>query len=61
MDTELLIERFSDQIAGVLSCYDRVIIQGTVPEFCNAQAMTNSSVRASHSHLRLHPGRAAAA
>ena len=41
MDIELLTERFSDQIAGVLSCYDRLIIQGTIPDFCYAQGMTN--------------------
>lgn len=41
MGVELLTERFSDQIAGVLSCYDRLIIQGTIPDLCHAQAMTN--------------------
>jgi len=33
MATDLLTERFSDQIAGVLSCYDRLIVQGTIPTF----------------------------
>src|ERR1035441_10254340 len=41
MRTELLTDRFADQIVGVLSCYDRLIIQGTIPDFCYAQAMTN--------------------
>jgi hypothetical protein len=41
MATELLTDRFADQIVGVLSCYDRLIIQGTIPDFCYAQAMTN--------------------
>jgi len=41
MGTELLTDRFADQIVGVLSCYDRLIIQGTIPDFCYAQAMTN--------------------
>ena len=41
MGVDLLTERFPDQIAGVLSCYDRLIIQGTIPDFCHAQAMTN--------------------
>jgi hypothetical protein len=41
MGTELLTDRFTDQIAGVLSCYDRLIIQGTIPDFCYGQAMTN--------------------
>jgi len=31
MGVELLTERHKDQIAGILSCYDRIIIQGTVP------------------------------
>jgi len=34
MGTELLTDRFADQIVGVLSCYDRLIIQGTIPDFC---------------------------
>jgi hypothetical protein len=33
---ELLMERHKDQIAGVLSCYDRIIIQGTIPGWCYA-------------------------
>jgi hypothetical protein len=41
MDDQLLTERYSGQIAGVLSCYDRILIQGTVPDFCYAGAMTN--------------------
>jgi hypothetical protein len=40
MSTELLTDRFSDQIAGVLNCYDRMLIQGTIPDLCHAQAMT---------------------
>jgi hypothetical protein len=41
MGIELLTDRFAGQIVGVLSCYDRLIIQGTVPDFCYAQGMTN--------------------
>ena len=37
---QLLTERHSDQIAGVLSCYDRILLQGTLPTFCYAQGMT---------------------
>jgi hypothetical protein len=37
---ELLTERYRKQIAGVLSCYDRIIIQGTVPKWCYASGMT---------------------
>ncbi len=38
---ELLTERYEDEINGVLSCYDRVIIQGTLPMFCYADGMTS--------------------
>ena len=40
MGIELLTERYKGQIAGVLSCYDRIIIQGTVPGWCYARGMT---------------------
>ncbi len=40
MDLELLTERHAEQIAGVLRCYDRVIAQGTLPNFCYADGMT---------------------
>jgi len=36
----LLTERHAQQIAGVLSCYDRMIVQGTLPIFCYAEGMT---------------------
>ena len=36
----LLTERYADQIVGVLSCYDRVIIQGTLPGVGYAAGMT---------------------
>lgn len=35
-----LLERYADQIRGVLSCYDRVIIQGTLPGLCYGEGMT---------------------
>jgi hypothetical protein len=38
---ELLTQRYQDQIAGVLSCYDRIIVQGTVPGWCYASGMTD--------------------
>jgi hypothetical protein len=41
MGIELLTQRYQDQIAGVLSCYDRIIIQGTVPGWCYASGMTD--------------------
>jgi hypothetical protein len=37
---ELLTERHSDEIVGVMSCYDRILIQGTLPGLCYAQGMT---------------------
>jgi hypothetical protein len=36
----LLTERHAKHIAGVLSCYVRVIVQGTLPAFCSADGMT---------------------
>ena len=41
MGVELLTERYKEQIAGVLSCYDRIIIQGTLPNWCYASGMTS--------------------
>jgi hypothetical protein len=35
----LLTERYADKILGVLSCFDRVVIQGTLPTFCHAEGM----------------------
>ena len=33
------IERHQQQITGVLSCFDRVILTGTLPEIAHAGAM----------------------
>lgn len=41
MAAELLTERYTAKIAGTLSCYDRIIIQGTVPNWCYADGMTH--------------------
>ncbi len=41
MGVELLTERYKDKIARVLSCYDRIIVQGTVPGWCYAAGMTD--------------------
>ena len=35
-----LVERYEERIAGVLSCYDRVVITGTMPAVCYADGMT---------------------
>jgi hypothetical protein len=37
----VLTERYADQIRGTLSCFDRVVITGTLPEICHAQAMSS--------------------
>ncbi len=34
-----LIERHRDRTRGVLSCFDRIVIQGTLPSVCHAGAM----------------------
>ena len=33
------VERHQDQVAGVISCFDRVVITGTLPDIGHAQAM----------------------
>ena len=38
--SQSLTERYDDRIAGVLSCYDRVVITGTLPGVCYADGMT---------------------
>jgi len=35
-----LEDRYDDRIAGVLSCYARVVITGTLPTVCYAEGMT---------------------
>ncbi|MBT9149297.1 MAG: hypothetical protein AAGB97_00390 [Dehalococcoidia bacterium] len=37
----LITERYKDQIRGVLSCYDRVRLRGTLPGWHYAQGMTS--------------------
>lgn len=36
-----LLDRYHDKIAGVLSCWDRVVIQGTLPGLSYADGMTS--------------------
>jgi len=38
--TQSLTERYDDRIAGVLSCYDRIVVSGTLPGVCYAEGMT---------------------
>ena len=35
-----LEERYDERIAGVLSCYDRIVVTGTLPTVCYAAGMT---------------------
>jgi len=37
---ELIHERYNDKIHGVISCYDRILITGTLPGLCYAGGMT---------------------
>ena len=41
MGVELLTERHAGQIAGVLGCWDRMLIFGTLPKICFAGGMTS--------------------
>jgi hypothetical protein len=41
MATQLLTEKYSDQLHGVLNCYDRILISGYLQPFCHAKGMTN--------------------
>jgi hypothetical protein len=36
-----LLERYADRIRGILSCFDRVVLTGTLPEICHAAAMAS--------------------
>ena len=38
--SQSLTERYDDRIGGVLSCFDRLLITGTVPVICYAEGMT---------------------
>lgn len=36
-----IIERYGAMIKGVIGCYDRIVITGTVPGICHAEGMTS--------------------
>ena len=38
---QMLTERYRDRLSGVLSCYDRIVITGTLPGIWYAQGMTS--------------------
>ena len=46
-----LLERYGDRIAGVLTCYDQMVITGTLPGACCAAGMTSFLNAKGHSHL----------
>ena len=39
--TTLLTERYNADLLGVLSCYDRIVITGTLPVACHSKGMTS--------------------
>src|SRR5437763_2456744 len=41
MGLTLLTERYAPQIAGMLSCWDRILLFGTLPKICYAEGMTS--------------------
>lgn len=49
-----LLERYRDRIAGVLTCYDRIVISGTLPGACYAAGMT-SFLNANHIRIFDYP------
>ena len=38
--SQSLTERYGERIAGILSCYDRLVVTGTLPVVCYAAGMT---------------------
>jgi len=38
---ELLTDRYQDKISGVLSCFDRIVLTGTIPGICFSKGMTS--------------------
>ena len=38
---DLLTTTYRNKIAGILSCLDRVIITGTIPQICYSQGMSS--------------------
>jgi len=40
MPKALLTDRYAAKIRGVLSCFDRIVLTGTLPEICHPEGMT---------------------
>ena len=41
MGLTVLTERYASRIAGTLSCWDRILLFGTLPSICFAEGMTS--------------------
>jgi hypothetical protein len=41
METRLLSDKYKDRLAGVLNCYDRIVLTGSLHPLCYAQGMTH--------------------
>ncbi len=41
METQLLTEKYRERLDGVLNCFDRVVLFGSLQPFCYAKGMTN--------------------
>jgi len=41
MSTKLLTDKYTDDIYGVLNCYDRIVINGNIQPLCYAKGMTS--------------------
>ena len=53
--SQSLTERYDDRIAGMLSCYDRLVITGTLPVVCYAAGMTGYLNAKEHSASSSYP------
>jgi len=38
---EIITQKYRDNISGVLGCFDRIVITGTLPQICYSQGMTS--------------------
>ena len=41
----MLIDRYATRILGVLSCFDRILVTGTLPDICHSQAFVRELTR----------------
>ncbi|MCL2172607.1 MAG: hypothetical protein FWB84_03045 [Candidatus Bathyarchaeota archaeon] len=41
MTTSSILERYKSQIAGTLTCFDRISISGTIPRVCYPEGMAH--------------------